>query len=168
MAIRSIGGGIREKTKDGTIIFSGLEPYIVHHFILNTANLNRIAWRVEKETFNIRVNPNQLKLIEIPVSVVGEVAGFIYDSEDGIGGIQINIFNEKEELVVSILSESDGYFSFLGLKSGNYSAQPDSSQLERLDFINIEPINFNLNNGQDGDIVDNFEFVLKDLSENPK
>ena len=168
MAIRSIGGGIREKTKDGTILFSGLEPYIMHHFILNTSNLNRIAWRVENETFNISFNPNQLKLIEIPVSVVGEVAGFIYDSEDGIGGIQINIFNEKEELVVSILSESDGYFSFLGLKSGNYSAQPDSSQLERLDLIKIEPINFNLNNGQDGDIVDNLEFALKDLSENPE
>jgi hypothetical protein len=140
----------------------------VHHFILNTANLNRIAWRVEKETFNISVNPNQLKLIEIPVSVVGEVAGFIYDSKDGIGGIQINIFNEKEELVISILSESDGYFSFLGLKSGKYSAQPDSSQLERLDFIKIEPINFSLNNEQDGDIFDKLEFVLKDLSEDPE
>ena len=168
MAIRSIGGGIREKTKDGTILFSGLEPYIMHHFILNTSNLNRIAWRVENETFNISVNPNQLKLIEIPVSVVGEIAGFVYDSKEGIAGIQINIFNEKKELVVSILSESDGYFSYLGLKSGNYSAQPDSSQLERLDFIKIEPINFNLNNGQDGDIFDNLEFVLKDLSEDPE
>ncbi|MBK5194096.1 MAG: hypothetical protein JJE07_12990, partial [Flavobacteriaceae bacterium] len=150
MAIRSIGGGIREKTKDGTIMFSGLEPYIVHHFILNTSNLNRISWRVEKETFNISVNPNQLKLIEIPVSVVGEVAGFIYDSEEGIGGIQINIFNEKEELVFSILSESDGYFSYLGLKSGNYSAQLDSSQLESLDMAEITPISFNIENGQDG------------------
>jgi hypothetical protein len=168
MAIRSIGGGIREKTSDGTILFSGLEPYIMHHFILNTSNFNRIAWRVENETYNISVNPNQLKLIEIPVSVVGEVAGFIYDSEDGIGGIQINIFNEKEELVVSILSESDGYFSFLGLKSGNYSAQPDRLQLERLDMTEIAPISFNLKNGQDGDMVDNLEFVLKDLSENPE
>jgi hypothetical protein len=163
LAIRSIGGGIREKTKEGTILFSGLEPYIMHHFILNTSNLNRIAWRVENETYNISVNPNQLKLIEIPVSVVGEVSGFIYDSEEGIGGIQINIFDEKEELVVSILSQSDGYFSYLGLKSGNYSAQPDSSQLKSLDLAEIAPISFNLKNGQDGDIFDNLEFVLKDL-----
>jgi len=163
LAIRSIGGGIREKTKDGTILFSGLEPYIMHHFILNTSNLNRIAWKVEKETFNISVNPNQLNVIEIPVSVVGEVAGFIYDSEEGIGGIQINIFDEKEELVVSILSQSDGYFSYLGLKSGNYLVQPDSSQLKSLDLAEIAPISFNLKNGQDGDIFDSLEFVLKDL-----
>jgi len=168
MGIRSIGGGIREKTKDGTILFSGLEPYIAHHFILNTSNLNRIAWRVEKETYNITVNPNQLKLVEIPVSVVGEVAGFVYDSNGGIGGIQIEIFNEKEELVVSILSQSDGYFSFLGLKSGNYKAQPDRFQLERLDLTEIAPINFKLNNEEDGDIVDNIEFVLKGISENSK
>ena len=75
---------------DGTILFLGLEPYIVHHFILNTSNLHRIAWRVENETFYISINPNQLKLIVIPVLVVGEVAGFIYDTEGGIGGIQNN------------------------------------------------------------------------------
>lgn len=162
MTIRSIGGGIREKSKDGTILFSGLEPYIMYHFILNTANLNRIAWRVEKETFNISVNPNQLKVIEIPVSVVGEVAGFIYDSKHGISGIQINIFNERKELVVSILSESDGYFSYLGLKSGNYSAQPDRSQLKKLHMPEIAPIRFNIKNGQDGDIFDNLEFVIQE------
>lgn len=165
MVIRSIGGGIREKSKDGTILFSGMEPYIVHHFILNTSNLNRIAWRVENETYNISVNPNQLKLIEIPVSVMGEVAGFVYDPNGGIGGIQINIFNEKEALVVSILSESDGYFSFLGLKSGNYSAQPDGSQMKGLEMIEIPPIGFNLNNGQDGDIVDDLEFLLAETEE---
>ncbi|MBK5194347.1 MAG: carboxypeptidase regulatory-like domain-containing protein, partial [Flavobacteriaceae bacterium] len=161
LSIRNIGGGIREKAKDGTIIFSGLEPYIMHHFILNTTNLNRISWRVEKETYNISVNPNQLKLIEIPVSVVGEVAGFIYDSKNGIGGIKINIFNEKEELVVSILSESDGYFSFLGLKSGGYSAKIDSLQLQKLQMW-TEHANstFVIDNGTDGVIVDNIEFVL--------
>jgi hypothetical protein len=161
LSIQNIGGGIREKAKDGIIMFSGLEPYIMHHFILNTTNLNRISWRVEKETYNISVNPNQLKLIEIPVSVVGEVAGFIYDSKNGIGGIKINIFNEKEELVVSILSESDGYFSFLGLKSGGYSAKIDSLQLQNLQMTS-EPANstFVIDNVTDGVIVDNIEFVL--------
>ncbi len=112
------------------------------------------------------MNPNQLKVIEIPVSIVGEVAGFVYDSKEGIAGIQINILNEKEELVVSVLSESDGYFSYLGLKSGNYSAQPDSIQMESLDMTEITPISFNIKNGQDGDILDTLEFVLKDVSQN--
>jgi len=43
MTILVIGREIWEKSKDGTNIFSGLLPFKVHHFILKTNNLNRIA-----------------------------------------------------------------------------------------------------------------------------
>ncbi|HSP12962.1 MAG TPA: hypothetical protein VLO29_10595 [Salegentibacter sp.] len=161
LEIQSSNGGMKEKLASGNTIITALEPYIPHYFQFDQRGFDRIAWSLDKKSMNIYVNPNQMKVIDIPVMVLGEVAGFVYDSNGGLGGIQINIFNEKEELVESILSESDGYFSFLGLKSGNYSAQPDSSQLDRLDMTEIDPISFNINNGQDGDFVDDLEFVVQ-------
>ncbi|HSI69358.1 MAG TPA: SdrD B-like domain-containing protein, partial [Gillisia sp.] len=160
--VRSFSGGIKEKHPDGSTVFSGLEPYLEYHFKMDSRNLDRIAWRLEKESMNIFVNPNHMTLIRIPVIIVGEVGGFVYEGEEGVGGIKVNIFNEKGILITTMISETDGYFSFLGLKSGNYSAQPDRSQLQKLRKTEMDSIVFTIINGQDGDIADNLEFVIKD------
>jgi hypothetical protein len=160
-----LNGGRQIKAKDGTTVITELEPYIKNHVELNTNNINTIAWRVTNKTFNITLNPNQLKIIEIPVVVVGEVGGTVSINENdrsiGTGGLKINIYDTEHVLTATILSEPDGYFSFLGLKSGSYSAKIDSLQLQNLQ-MNAEPANalFEIDNGADGAIVDNLEFVL--------
>ncbi|MFV8327752.1 hypothetical protein [Flavobacterium sp. ZS1P14] len=159
------GGGRQINSKDGTTIITELEPYIKNHVELNTNSINTIAWQVINKTLNITLNPNQLKIIEIPVVVVGEVGGTVNRNENGkligTGGLKINIYDIDNVLTTTILSEPDGYFSFLGLKSGRYSAKIDSLQLQKLQ-MKAEPANapFEINNGVDGAIVDNIEFVL--------
>lgn len=165
MQILLNGGGRQINSKDGTTIITGLEPYIKNHVELNTNSINNIAWRVKDKTLNITLNPNQLKIIEIPVVVVGEVGGTVNRNENGkrigTGGLKINIYDTDNVLTTTILSEPDGYFSFLGLKSGRYSAKIDSLQLQKLE-MKAEPANvpFEIKNGADGDLVDNIEFVL--------
>lgn len=164
MQILLNGGGSQINSKDGSTIITGLEPYIKNHVELNTDRINNIAWRVINKTLNITLNPNQLKIIEIPVVVVGEVGGTVNRNENGsligTGGLKINIY-DGNVLTTTILSEPDGYFSFLGLKSGKYSAKIDSLQLQQLQ-LKAEPANasFEIKNGADGAIVDNLEFVL--------
>lgn len=159
------GGGRQINSKDGTTIITGLEPYIKNHVELNTDRINNIAWRVINKNLNITLNPNQLKTIEIPVVIVGEVGGTVNRNENGkrigTGGLKINIYDTDNVLTTTILSEPDGYFSFLGLKSGQYSAKIDSLQLQKLQ-MKAEPANasFEIENGADGSIVDNLEFVL--------
>jgi hypothetical protein len=159
------GGGRQINSKDGTTIITGLEPYIKNHVELNTDRINNIAWRVINKKLNITLNPNQLKTIEIPVVVVGEVGGTVNRNENGkiigTGGLKINIYDIDNVLTTTILSEPDGYFSFLGLKSGSYSAKIDSLQLQNLQ-MKAEPANapFEIDNGTYGAIVDNLEFVL--------
>ncbi|MHB1107161.1 MAG: carboxypeptidase-like regulatory domain-containing protein [Lutibacter sp.] len=159
------GGGRQINAKDGTTIITGLEPYIKNHVELNTDRINNIAWRIINKKLNITLNPNQLKTIEIPVVVVGEVGGTVNRNENGkrigTGGLKINIYDTDNVLTTTILSEPDGYFSFLGLKSGKYSAKIDSLQLQKLQMW-TEPANstFVIDNGTDGAIVDNIEFVL--------
>ncbi|HER39721.1 MAG TPA: hypothetical protein ENO10_00700, partial [Salinimicrobium catena] len=93
------GGGMREQIPGGITIFKGLEPYISYYFTLDTRNLKNIAWQVDHKSMEVFINPNQMKLIEIPVKVVGEVAGFVNLGASGIGGIKINIFDAEEHLV---------------------------------------------------------------------
>ena len=165
MQILLNGGGSQINSKDGSTIITGLEPYVKNHVELNTNSINNISWRVNDKTLNITLNPNQLKIIEIPVVIVGEVGGTVNRNENGkligTGGLKINIYDSDNVLTTNILSEPDGYFSYLGLKSGKYSAKIDSLQLQKLQ-MKAEPANapFEIKNGSDGAIVDNLGFVL--------
>lgn len=167
--IELMGGDRQFINTDGTTIITGLEPYIVNYVEFNTSKINSIAWRIKNKTLNCTLNPNQLKTIEIPVVVVGEVGGTVNRNENGkrigTGGLKINIYDTYNVLTTTILSEPDGYFSFLGLKSGKYSAKIDSLQLQKLE-MKAEPANvfFEINNGVDGAFVDTLEFVLQKLN----
>jgi hypothetical protein len=160
-----LDGGRQINSKDGSTIITELQPYIKNHVELNTNNIDNIAWRVINKTLNITLNPNQLKIIEIPVVVLGEVGGTVNINNNGhlvgTGGLKINIYDAEHVLTTTIFSEPDGYFSFLGLKSGSYSAKIDSLQIQNLQMM-VEPANapFKIDNGADGAIVDYIEFVL--------
>ncbi|MFV8465359.1 hypothetical protein [Flavobacterium sp. LB1P62] len=161
-----IGGDRQLINPDGTTIVTGIEPYVKNYVELNTNKVNSIAWRIKNKTLNCTLNPNQLKIIEIPVVVVGEVSGMVYQKEkqqlSGIGGLKVTIYDLNGTFITHILSEPDGYFSFLGLKSGQYVAKIDSLQLENLQIM-ADPSyqNFEIDNGVDGAFVDTLKFVLQ-------
>lgn len=162
MTVTSVSGGQKEDANDGSTLFRGMEPYMEHHFSINTDHLNRIAWRVKKKRLNIYLNPNQIRLVKIPVSVVGEVGGFVLDSTaNGMGGIKVRILDEEQQLVKQIVSEPDGFFSYLGLKSGSFAAQLDANQLENLELETNGFFSFEIHNTEEGDILDDLEFVVR-------
>jgi hypothetical protein len=162
----AINGGqkILDRSEGSTII-TGLEPYVKNFVTFSTTKINNIAWRLENKTLNITLNPNQMRTVEIPISVVGEVAGTVRRNEKrqltGIAGLKINIYKNDTDFVASVLSEFDGYFSYLGLTSGYYSAKVDSVQLRKLHFrTETKNTDFIIDNGSDGAYVDNLEFIL--------
>jgi hypothetical protein len=151
---------------DGTTIITGLEPYIKNYVELNTTKINSIAWRIKNKTLSCTLNPNQLKIIEIPVQVLGEVSGMVYRKESeqllGTGGLKVNIYDLHNKLIATTLSEPDGYFSYLGLKSGQYVARIDSFQLDNLQMKAVSSEQtFEIDNGIDGAFIDTLEFVLE-------
>ena len=167
--IELMGGDRQFINTDGTTIITGLEPYIVNYVELNTSKINSIAWRIKNKTLNCTLNPNQLKIIEIPVVVMGEVSGMVYRKENkqlmGTGGLKVTIYDLHDTLITSILSEPDGYFSFFGLRSGQYVAKIDSLQLENLQMVSDPSYQtFEIDNGIDGAFVDTLEFVLQKLN----
>lgn len=160
----SPGGGQKEVKQNG-IFFYHLEPYQDYYFELGLEKLENISWRVRNESLMVAVNPNEMKTIAVPVKVVGEVAGFVYHKGSGIGGIKINIYDQEENLVKSLLTQSDGFFSYFGLESGNFVARADSSQLEKLRMKVDRDFRFSIKNAVEGDYVDHLEFFLSDQAE---
>lgn len=163
--IHSSSGGIIERLANGTTTISGLEPYLTYHFKVDGGGLNRIAWRIENKTMNVFVNPNQIKVIEIPVKVVGEVSGYIYVSDKGIGGIKINIYSAAKELLFTVMSEADGYFSYFGIPSGSYVASVDAKQLSNLNLKAKAELPFRILNTEEGQFLDTLEFYLLEIGE---
>ncbi|BBE16251.1 hypothetical protein AQPE_0388 [Aquipluma nitroreducens] len=105
-------------------------------------------------------------MIEVPIAVVGEGAGTVYynagSEKKGQGRIIVNYYRNDSILVAHTLSESDGYFSYLGLAPGDYTARVDTVQLSKLHWKSTPAsLPFTISKGIDGDVVDGLEFVLR-------
>ena len=153
--------------EDETIIrITDLQPYREILLEIEPSSLDNIAWKIENTAIAMEVNPNQFKPVYIPVDVLGEVAGSVYFKNDnslkGQGRIIINIRDKKGTLVKSVLSEGDGYFNHLGLAPGNYIAEIDQEQMEKLNYKAYpSSIQFEIEISEYGDIVDDLEFIIQ-------
>ncbi|MDP3666882.1 MAG: hypothetical protein Q8R50_09385, partial [Sediminibacterium sp.] len=76
--------------------------------------------------------------------------------------ILVNIYNNQGIRVAQVLSESDGYFSYLGLTPGSYSIKPDPEQMKKLQ-LHFMPntVHFEIVGTIYGDVQKNIEFILK-------
>jgi hypothetical protein len=163
--IRISGGRLFQYDRDSTIRVLDLEPYTAYYVELDQNSFNNVAWKLRKKTMSVVVDPNQFKMIDVPIAVVGEVSGTVNKKNNGdavgIGRIVVNFFNRESKLVGKTLTEPDGYFSYLGLAPGKYFAQVDTTQLKRVHMVS-EPdtLHFSIKPSRDGDIVEGIDFVL--------
>lgn len=163
------GGRMEKNDKDTTIRIFELEPYADHILTLDGSAFDNISWQIKITSIKVTVTPNMFRKIEVPVYVLGEISGYVYmqsgEQRKGQGRILVNIYNEDGVLVKSTMSESDGYFSYLGLKPGNYIAGIDSSQMTKLEMVASPEIKFSIKPNIDGDVIDTFQFIIKKIKE---
>jgi hypothetical protein len=164
------GGRIEHNAGDTTIRITGLEAYTSYYIELEKNSFDNIAWQIKKPTISVAVDPNLLKLIEVPVAVVGEASGKVSlignKGLNALGRIIVNIYNHDSILVVRMLTESDGFFDFIGLAPGEYTASVDAVQLTKLQMISSPALSFKISQNVEGDIVNNLEFILQSAPEN--
>lgn len=162
------GGRLERRIKNNTILITDLEAYTNYNIELDPSEFERVAWRLIKKNYTVVIEPNLVKNIEIPVSVFGEVGGRVLlsdiESEEGIGGVEIDIYNEKGKKITQTTSEADGYFSYLGLVPGNYTAKINIEKLKKLGFTTETTLfNFTILPNIEGSLIDNLKFVLKSV-----
>lgn len=166
--LRVNGGKAIYNEKDSTIKIPNLNGFTYSTIELNNNDLDNIAWRFNKKTYSILIDPNQFKRIDIPVISMGEVSGMVYKEENnflkGIGRILVKFYKkDSNKAIAETLTESDGYMYYMGLEPGEYIARVDSSQLSNLEFsVDNSKIEFLIKALEDGDIVNDINFVLSD------
>ena len=156
--------------KDSIIRVFDLNAYVNYIIEFSDATLNNIGWRFKHKTYKVLIDPNQYKRVFIPVISVGEINGMVYLSSKGKGRINLQILDEKENIVVETLSEFDGYYSYLGLKPGKYTVRIDPEQLKNLNYKALPKVHqVTIKVSEYGDIVDGLDFTLsKKAPKKPK
>ena len=151
--------------KDSNYNVVGLEAYNTYFIDIEKDAFDNIAWKVKNPSIKVIVEPNHLKVIEVPILVMGEVSGKVNlqnnQGNKGVGRIIVNIFNSNGEFVNRVLTEADGYFSYLGLTPGSYYIESDEKQLQKLKFKSTtSKIKFQIRPTKDGEIIDNINIQL--------
>lgn len=162
------GGIVERESKDTLTRIYDLEPYANTVLEIKSSHVENISWQLSKKIYSTTVNPNMMLLIEVPVSVVAEATGIV--NTEGLGRdrrnerIKLGIYRNDSVLLSSFYAEKDGYYSYLGLKQGNYTIAPDTAQLRTLQAKSVPAsrkisVSSNLN----GEIVDALNFTLESL-----
>lgn len=169
LQVKINGGRTIYDEKDTMIRILDLEPYNSYFIELIRNSFDNISWQIMKKTMNVTVNPNNFTLIQVPVIVVGEVSGTVSKAASDAtindvraqGQIIIAIYDKTNNLVARTVSESDGYFNYLGLAPGFYTVRVDPAQLTKLHLKSKpEYLPIIIKEGLDGDVADGLEFVL--------
>ncbi len=159
--LRINGGRIERNLRDTTIRITGLDAYANYFIELDKNSFDHVAWQLKKQTISVTVEPNNFKVIEVAVTVAGEASGMVSvkDGEKGLGRIIVNFYNSDLILAGRTITEADGYFSFLGLPPGLYTARVDEAQLKKIK-MSSSSLSFTILPLRDGDIADGLNFML--------
>ena len=166
-AVKISGGRVIISEKDSIVRIPDLNAFTNYILEFKDSDLETIAWRFKNKIYQVLIDPNQFKRVDIPVIVVGEISGMAYKAVDnsmkGIGRIWIKFYKKNSSIVVAeTLSESDGYIYYLGLEPGDYVARVDSAQLSNLGYRADPPqMEFIIKRVKEGDMVGGIDFVLR-------
>ena len=165
ISIKVNAGTLVLNKKDSSFLVTGLEAYNNYFIDVNKNSFENITWKVRKPIIQFTAEPNHLKTIEIPISVMGEADGSVElknaEVTKGIGRIIVNFFTDEGVFVDRVLTESDGFFSYIGLAPGKYYVSVDENQLKKLNFTaNKNKIVFNIKPSKEGDIVEGLKFKI--------
>lgn len=167
--VRVDGCKIERSHNKAAIRIAALEAYNKYYLMLDDKNFDNPAYKIKHKVIEVTAQPNMVKEIAIPVMVMGEAGGFVYEQtakgNKGIGRVIVHIFDEEKNLVAKTITEPDGYFSYLGLVPGNYTACTDEVQLGKVSKKNNRgPFAFTIKENREGDIVDNIQLFIQPVA----
>ena len=152
--VKCNGGRILQRRNDSIVRVTNLDPFVDYTLNVNESDFKNIAWKINSHNLKVTTDPNQFKKITIPVVPMGEMSGTVADEfGNGISRILVNILDQKNKTIKTLMTESDGFFSYLGLKPGNYIAEIDSTQQKILNMT-ADPLSFRIKEDVNGDIVE--------------
>jgi hypothetical protein len=159
------GGRVTQNEKGNISRVLDLEAYRTYFLEVDSRSFDNLSWRVKNKTIAVETDPNHVKLIEVPVAVISEASGYVYiktpNALKGLSRMIINFYAGDTSLVGRTLTEQDGFFSFMGLTPGSYTATLDTAQLHLLNFEAAPlSLSFTIAKSEEGVIADGFQFTV--------
>jgi hypothetical protein len=164
--VRIMGSKTILTEKDSILSIPDMIAFTNYTIEFKDTDLENISWRFKKHVYQVMIDPNQFKRVDVPVVPIGEVDGMTYLNTDnrlkGIGRIQVKFYDKNtNKKIGETLSESDGYISYMGFEPGDYVARMDSVQLSNLNYSALpEQKEFSIKISKEGDIVNGLDFIL--------
>ena len=160
------GGKADISKKDSIVRVSDLNSFIDYNITFSDDDLDNVSWRFKYKRYQVLVDPNQYKHVDVPILSVGEISGMVYLNQEneikGQGRITIQVIDEKGNKVAETLSERDGYYNYLGLNPGRYKIRIDEKQLEKLEYqASPSTYNITIKAFVDGAIIDALDFTIQ-------
>ena len=182
-----MGGRVIFSEKDSIVRIPDLNAFTTYLVEFQDNDLENIAWRFKKKIYQVLIDPNQFKRIDIPVIAVGEVSGMTYLNKEntlkGLRRVLVKFYKKNgkngasgtlsepdvqdfTKPVAEALSESDGYLYYIGLAPGEYVARVDAEQLKNLNMTATpEQVIIRIIQKKEGDIVSGLDFILNPIPE---
>jgi hypothetical protein len=162
-----------------------LEPNHEYAMSIEDAHVPNISWRAKFHAWNVSVPANHVQLIDVPMTVSGEVSGTLRrlraQKKEGLAGVMIRFERRDTVLddddggrergdgprVVYVTADSTvtmdgGDFYMLGLAPGHYRAVVDEDRMLAMGLRqDAAPIEFDIRPGTEGDSVEGLELLVK-------
>jgi outer membrane protein OmpA-like peptidoglycan-associated protein len=151
--------------KDSLLRIVGLEPFSDYTLTLDESNFQQLSWKLPYKTIQFTADPNQFKRISMAIQPMGEISGMVVNqSGRGLGRVIVNLFETAGKQVGRVLTEEDGYFTYIGFKPGTYLVGIDSTQL-RILKMTCEPVRVAVKPDVLGDVVDAGTLIMKAIQD---
>jgi outer membrane protein OmpA-like peptidoglycan-associated protein len=170
LRVRCSGGQVLNAENDSIIRIVGLEPFVDYNLILDESGFDNVSLRSSVKNMKVVTDPNQFKWILLPILPMAEMYGSVVDENgNGIGRIIVRVTDKNDSLIAKVLTESDGYFNYIGFKPGDYKVFVDSLQLSILKY-QATPVYGTVLENAEGDVVDvgTIQLVKKRIAQTRK
>jgi cell division protein FtsN len=164
--LRTSSGQIERIEKDTTIRILSLEAYTKCMIEFDDSDFDSSPLKLLNRTYSVHVDPNMLKVIEVPLVIAGKASGTIRINWDGeireLDGIVSFLYNKDRKRAGRVFSKADGTYNFEGLSLGTYVVKIDSIQLQRIGMTcTPDSINFEISSDSGRTIVTGLDFMLE-------
>ncbi len=127
--------------KDGGFLIERTTPFEEYFFTIDPQNLDNPLWVPKYSTVSVISEPNNIRLVDIPLVaggvVRGRVTAFVAGRETGLQNLTIRISPEsgpRAGFPIQQTTYSTGEFEILGLLPGRYVLSVDQRELSELGY----------------------------------
>lgn len=169
-ALRVDRGGGTIAFRDGVTYITQLQPYRRYNLSINKNALVNPMLMPAVEQLSAVTDPNQFKVINIPLYMSGIIEGQVVREEEGIttpvGGARLKLRNLSEEgpfqdFEQEIRTFTDGGFYAYEVPPGPYELQVAQSQLDATGLqMDPGPLKFEVQSTEQGDFVEGLRLRL--------